>query len=147
MNQPDTTIMPAHEEMWAIVELMGHAQTAGRISRSPEWSGLLRVDVPDEHEGFSTEFYGERSIYRIKFVSEEIARAYAPSEREISAYDAPIITREQHHAVVRDLRLEISRLDNQVDELRRRLTSIPDRLDLPAPSPDEDEDDEQEIDF
>jgi len=138
MNQTDTTIMSANEEMWAIVELMGHGQTAGIISRPTEWGGLLRIEVPAEHGGFTTEFYGEKSIYRIKFVSEEIARAYAPSEREISIYDAPIITREKHEAIVRDLRLEIRRLDNIQAELRHRLTNIPDRL--PIPPSDEGDD-------
>src|SRR3990167_7851273 len=33
-------------EQWATVELMGHAQTSGRISRPSDCGGLLRVDVP-----------------------------------------------------------------------------------------------------
>ena len=88
-------------EMWATVELMGHGQTAGRISMPTEWGGLLRVDVPNSDGSYTTEFYGLRAVYRIKFTSEQIARAYAPQERDIVAYDAPIVTREQHEATVR----------------------------------------------
>jgi len=82
-------------EMWATVELMGHGQTAGRISMPTEWGGLLRVDVPIADGSYTTEFYGLRAVYRIKFTSEQIARAYAPQERE---------------ATVREHRLEINAL-------------------------------------
>lgn len=69
-------------DMWAIVELMGHGLTAGIIRKS-DLGGLLRVDVPI-NDGFRTEYYGEQAIYSIKVVSEEIARAYAVEEREIN---------------------------------------------------------------
>ena len=44
-------------EMWAIVELMGHGVTAG-IIRTSDLGGLLRVDVPIDGEGYRTEYYG-----------------------------------------------------------------------------------------
>lgn len=112
------------EEMWAIVELMGHGQTAGRVEKPTEWGGLMRVDVPGEDGSFRTEFYGMPAIYSVKFVSEEIARAYAPRKRDITAYDSPIITREQHDSVVRRLEAEQRELNMQVRELERRLTQI-----------------------
>lgn len=89
-------------EQWAIVDLMGHAQTAGRITNE---GGLLRVDVPQE-ESYRTEFYGMQAIYSIKIVSEEIARAYAKRVPiDITyVYNAPIITREQHEQIVAELR-------------------------------------------
>lgn len=112
------------DEMWATVELMGHGQTAGRISMPMEWGGMLRVDVPDDNGGYTTEFYGLRAIYRVKFVSEQIARAYAPKERDIVSYDTPIVTREQHEAKVSRLRDESYDLRRQVQELERRLTTV-----------------------
>ena len=126
----ENRIIQTQEEMWAIVELMGHGQTAGRVEKPTEWGGLMRVDVPDD-DGYRTEFYSMSAIYSVKFVSEEIARAYAPKKREITAYDTPIVTREQHEAVVRDLRHEQGELRSQVYELERRLTQV---NALPAPT-------------
>lgn len=110
-------------EMWATVELMGHGQTAGRISRPSDWGGLLRVDVPDG-DGYRTEFYGLAAIYAVKFTSEEIARAYAQRVVEISPYDTPIVTREQHESTVGRLQREVYKLESQNRELERRLTSV-----------------------
>lgn len=111
------------QEMWAVVELMGHAQTAGRISKPGDWGNLLRVDVPTE-DGYNTEFYGISAVYRIKFVSEEIARAYAPKERDVVAYDTPIVTREQHEAAMRRIEADNSQLRREIRELQSRLTAV-----------------------
>jgi len=126
----ENRIIQTQEEMWAIVELMGHGQTAGRIEKPTEWGGLMRVDVPDD-DGYRTEFYSMSAIYSVKFVSEEIARAYAPRKRKITAYDTPIVTREQHEAAVRELRSERNDLQRQIHELERRLTQV---NGLPAPT-------------
>ena len=121
--QAENQVIQAQEEMWAIVELMGHGQTAGRVEKPTEWGGLMRVDVPDE-DGSRTEFYSMSAIYSVKFVGEEIARAYAPRKRDITAYDTPIVTRDQHEAVTRELQREGSDLRSQVHELKRRLTQV-----------------------
>lgn len=131
------------QEQWAIVELMGHAQTAGLI-RTSDLGGLLRLDVPME-EGFRTEYYGNASIYAIRIVSEEIARAFAKPDRDICAYDVPIVPRAEYEEALRKSRNEKMRLERENEVLRRRLTSVP--LDpaevqgraLPGPSEDEDE--------
>lgn len=118
--------------MWAVVELMGHAQSAGRISRPADFGGLLRVDVPLNGNGdYRTEYYGMTAIYSVKVVSEEIVRAYAIPKKAIVAYDTPIITREQYEKVVYDLERNRNALIHQVDELKRRLTSV---NALPAPN-------------
>lgn len=111
---------------WAIVELMGHAQTAGRIEMDHE---LLRVDVPFG-EGFRTEYYGKAAIYKIAIVSEEIARACSTRQLPAMAFDAPIVTRDQHLAAMRHSESETERLRYRVAELERRLTAI---HALPAP--------------
>ncbi len=92
----------------------------------------MRVDVP-EGDGFKTEFYGLGAIYAVRFTSEQIARAFARRTPEIVAYDAPIVTREQHEAVVERLESRNSRLREEIDELRRRLISV---RALPAPEED-----------
>lgn len=106
-------------EMWAIVELMGHAQTAG-IVRKSDLGGLLRIDVP-LGDGFRTEYYGEQAIYAIRVVSEEIARAYAMPEREICSYNEPIVPRAEYEEALRKAR-------NQNDELRHYNKTLQDRL-------------------
>lgn len=111
-------------DMWATVELMGHAQTAGRISRPADFGGLLRVDVPIENGQFRSEFYGMAAIYAIRIVSEEIARAYVRPVRGVISYDAPIVTREQHEAVVRQAEMLNYELREKVRELERRLTAV-----------------------
>ena len=112
------------QDMWATVELMGHAQTAGRISRPADFGGLLRVDVPIEDGMFRSEFYGMSAIYAIRIVSEEIARAYVRPIRGVISYDAPIVTREQHESTVRQMEQINYDLRDRVRELERRLTTV-----------------------
>jgi hypothetical protein len=114
--------MTEHQnEMWAVVELMGHGRTAG-IIRTSDLGGLLRVDVPIE-DGYRTEYYGEAAIYSIKVVSEEIARAYALPERDIVAYDEPIVPRAQFEEALRQARRMNASLAYHLETLQRRLTA------------------------
>ena len=110
-------------DVWAKVELMGHAQTAGRISRPADWGGLLRVDVPDG-DAYRTEFYGLQAVYSIKLVSEEIARALATPIREELAYDAPIITREKHESKMREAYVQARQLQSRIEILELRLIAV-----------------------
>ena len=86
--------MSENNDSWAVIELMGHVTVAGRVTKPGEYGGLWQVDVP-EGDTFRTEFFGSQSVYRIRIVSEEIARAYARPGHEIIEYDAPIVTREE----------------------------------------------------
>lgn len=128
--------MVEQQEQWATVDLMGHAQTAGRIAME---NGLLRVDVPNG-DTYRTEFYGMAAIYSIKIVSEQIARAYGHVSHDVVAYDTPIVTRDQHQAVVGRLENEAAGLRAQVRQLERRLTAV---NALPAPREDDDSDDDE----
>jgi len=68
-------------ESWAIVELFGHNQIAGKCSeQNIAGTNMLRVDVPetDEQPPF-TRFLGSGAIYAINPVTEEIARHWARS--------------------------------------------------------------------
>jgi hypothetical protein len=126
--------MAENNDSWAIVELMGHVALAGRVTKPGEYGGLWQIDVPDG-ETFRTEFFGSQSVYRIRMVSEEIARGYARPSRDIIAYDAPIITRGEHEAIV--------------ERLRERLREVEGKLyALPAGQVEtwEDESDEEESD-
>lgn len=111
-------------EQWAVVELMGHARTAGRISRPSDWGGLLRVDVP-EKEGYRTEYYGMPAIYAVRLVSEEIARAYAGQVVDAPmSFDVPIVTRDQYNAGMDQARRQLTRAQERINELERRLTAV-----------------------
>ena len=142
MGTEDSMTETRTTEQWAIVELMGHAQTAGMI-RTSDLGGLLRLDVPMA-EGFRTEYYGNAAIYAIRIVSEEIARAFAKPDREISAYDVPIVPRAEYEEALRKSRDHLRRLERENEALRHRLTAV---VDLPAlPEPAGDEDDDQDSD-
>jgi hypothetical protein len=68
-------------EAWAIIELFGHNQIAGKCTeQNIAGSNMLRVDVPEtsEHPAF-TRFLGNGAIYAINPVTEEIARHWANS--------------------------------------------------------------------
>lgn len=110
-------------EQWAVIDLMGHVRTAGRI----EMGALVRVDVP-VGDTYRTEFYGMAAIYSIKIVSEEIARASAPDSPDIMAYDAPIITRAEHEA-------ELNAVQQRNDSLARKLREMERRLPAPDNEP------------
>jgi len=121
----------SENELWATIDLMGHAQTAGRISRPQDWGGLLRVDVPLGEDTYRTEYYGMQAIYSIRLVSEEIARAYARPVQASLAYDAPIVTREQHQAAMRQATESVDHLRGRIRVLEGRLTAV---RGLPEPS-------------
>lgn len=110
-------------DSWAVVDLMGHVTIAGRITKPGEYGGLWQIDIP-EGDSFRSEFFGSQSVYRIRMVSEEIARAYAGPAHDIVAYDTPIITREEHMQQMQRAREEYQRLQHEVNELRNRLTRV-----------------------
>jgi len=127
-----------NNEQWAIVELMGHAQTAGKI-RTSDLGGLLRLDVPMA-DGFRTEYYGNAAIYAIRIVSEEIARAFARPDRDICAYDVPIVPRAEFEEALRKSREQMRHLEHENEVLRHRLTAVPEVPALPsAKDPTEDQ--------
>lgn len=116
--------MDKNNDSWAIVELMGHVALSGRVTKPGEYGGLWQIDVP-EGESFRTEFFGSQSVYRIRIVSEEIARGYARPNHEIIAYDAPIITREEHLAEIERYREMNNSLRRRLEETERKLFALP----------------------
>ncbi len=129
-DQPNPQSNP--NTSWAIVALMGHTELAGQLTRPGEFGGLWQLDIPDENNngGFRTEFFGSSAVFRIRLVSEEIARAYASSlHKTVIEYSAPIITRSEHMSIVEQLR-------EQIYDLKQRLA-------LPAPGRDDDDYDDE----
>lgn len=110
-------------EVWARVALMGHVELAGRLSKPTEWGGLFQLDIPNG-DSFATRLFSSQAVYNIEIVSEAIARAYATQAHQIIAYDAPIVTREEHQAALSRAERENTRLHAQVRELENRLTAV-----------------------
>jgi hypothetical protein len=125
-------------DTWAIAELMGHLTLAGRITKPGDNGGLWQIDIPDT-DSFHTEFFGSQSVYRIRIVSEQIARAYV-SHHEMIEYNAPILTREEHESKMDLAREVISQLRKKVEKLQLALPPG-DRLEDPAEDDDQEEDD------
>jgi len=142
-DQPSNQTTP---ESWAIVELMGHVAIAGRVTKPGEYGGLWQIDIPTG-DTFRTEFFGSQSVYRIRMVSEEIARAYAP-RHQVLEYAAPIVTREEHESAMQRMREKVIEAVDQVQKLRIQLGT---GNALPAGSPYEDDhdptDDEDDAPF
>lgn len=67
--------------IWAVVELFGHVRIAGRITEVEHFGGkMARLDVPDG-DGFVTEFFGHSAVFRIRPVTEDVARAVADANK------------------------------------------------------------------
>ena len=76
-------------EAWAVVEILGHKQAAGRVTEEEiAGSKFLRVDVP-ENNGFAayTTYYGASSVYAIHPCAEEYARQAAA---QLGRYSTPL---------------------------------------------------------
>lgn len=127
-------------DMWCVVELMGHDTTAG-IMRTSEIGGLMKLDVPMD-DGFRTEFIGPGAVFRIRVVSEEIARVYARPERGIIAYDEPIVPRAEYETALQRGRNMIEQLQDRVRVLSSRLTAVNALPNPPLAEPHEDEEEE-----
>lgn len=82
-------------DSWAIVELFGHSQIAGRVSEQViAGQAFIRVDVPgfeDAGDGAFTRFFGGTAVYSITPVSEAVARMAADQMRvkPVSVYMMP----------------------------------------------------------
>ncbi len=79
----ETTERDRPQDLWAIVEVMGHSRYAGRVS---EYTGLgvplVRVEVPEtEEEPAFEKLLGAASIFRVTPCTEDVARRAAESLR------------------------------------------------------------------
>ncbi len=142
MSENTDTLRQAQGETWAIAELMGHLTLAGRVTKPGELGGLWQIDIP-EGDGFRSEFFGSQSVYRLRVVSEAIARAYARPGHAVVEYDAPIVTRAEHEDALARARENYARVQYENEQLRRRLTAVnalppPDQDSLPGLEADDD---------
>lgn len=71
--------MTDKNELWAIVEVMGHARYAGRVSEYTELGvPLVRVEIPETQASPACEkLLGASSIFRITPCTEEAAKVAA----------------------------------------------------------------------
>ena len=79
-------------EIWAVLELMGHVKLAGKVSQEEMFGAKMgRIEIPNGEGGFTTQFFGGGSVYRMTPVSEEVARAVAANHKPqpISPWELP----------------------------------------------------------
>ena len=64
---------------WAIVELMGHVKIAGYLTEEERFGAKMgRLEIPRaDPPGYTTQFFGGSSVYRITPTTEGIARKIA----------------------------------------------------------------------
>lgn len=73
-------------DQWAILELMGHVRLAGRVTEETHFGAALgRIDIP-VGDGFTTQYFGGSSVYRITPTTEEIARSVAARNQPEPVY-------------------------------------------------------------
>lgn len=92
-------------ETWAIVELMGHIRLAGRITEEEKFGSKMgRLDIPTA-DGFITQYFGGGSVYRITFVTEEVARHVCKSitVAPVNVWDFPKQIADKPTNVTRDI--------------------------------------------
>lgn len=84
-------------ESWAIIEIFGHTQIAGKVSEaSIGGCSFIRVDVPEcDGKPAFTKFYGNGAIYSMTPCAEEVAllaiksirhapiNVYIPAQRQL----------------------------------------------------------------
>jgi len=104
MNEATAT-EPAYEG-WAIVELMGHRQTAGKVVEvQMAGSTMLRIDTPGRDGAtITSQFYGGSAIYCLTPCDETTARqaledAYSlpPAVRLAIRQQESSVTAIEHH--------------------------------------------------
>lgn len=79
-------------ESWAILEMMGHIRTAGKVSEETRFGAVLgRCDVPGPDDTWTTFYFGGSSIFRVTPCSEEAARAVAKGNQPapVHTYELP----------------------------------------------------------
>lgn len=68
-------------ETWAVLELMGHVRTAGRVSEVELFGVKMgRIEIPNG-DGWVTQFFGGSSVYRLTPCGEAEARAVAAANQ------------------------------------------------------------------
>lgn len=92
----DEQKQPESFGVWGILELMGHVKMAGFITEEERFGVKMgRIDVPaSDGDEALTQYFGGSSIYRLTPVTEEIARAFAISNRPrpVTVYQLPSLS-------------------------------------------------------
>jgi hypothetical protein len=126
----------AQVEGWAIVDLMGHLRMGGYVSEVDfGGSRVGRIDVPAEgEEPASTHLFGGQSIYRLTFVTEEMARLVARRNpvRPIEEWDFRQDAKKRLEAsaledLQRDARRELVQEQREKEAIRTALERIAER--------------------
>jgi len=107
-------------DVWGVVELMGHVRLAGKVTEEEKFGTKMgRIDIP-QGDGFITQYFGGHSVYRITFVTEEVARhvCKSTSAAPVSVWDFPKQLAESRHEaeVVRSGEFDVDHDDDRDDD-------------------------------
>ncbi len=79
--------MEANFDQWCILELMGHRRLAGKVTDAVIGGGaFLRIDIPTNNDGCTTQYYSPGSVYCITPTTEEVARMVARQSQPAPVY-------------------------------------------------------------
>lgn len=109
------TQIEQQQGQWAIVEIIGRKVVAGYISQAVQFGfPMLRIDVPatSVFSAFTQE-YGAQAIYAITYVSEQVARMMAESNKV-----NPVTVYVPDLAEMQRAQLENKRLHDEIRQLR-----------------------------
>lgn len=111
-------------DVWAIVELMGHARIAGHVTeRSVAGQNMLQVNVPaTPMRPAFTRLFGGGAIYAITPVDEETCKLHCEAH-----VDSPVTSFDGQQVIRRE-----------VDKRLKQLNAAP----IPTRSDDDDDDDD-----
>lgn len=109
---------------WAIIQLFGHKTIAGFVSKSDMLGqAMLRIDVPaTTAQPAFTQLYGDKAVYSVTFVSEEVARktAEAVQVNPINVYTPDLITVQQYEKTMQQYEKDVGELRCQLYRVTSR---------------------------
>jgi hypothetical protein len=85
--------------------LLGHVKVAGLVTEETHFGTALgRIDIPNAEGGFTTQYFGGSSVYRLTPTTEAIARSVAARNQPTPAHrwELPALPAQQQAEEVGD---------------------------------------------
>ncbi|MEM1043517.1 MAG: hypothetical protein AAGI91_12920 [Bacteroidota bacterium] len=128
-------------DQWAVVELMGHQQTVGRVTEAQFPAGFVRIDVFDTDPGpegkdaspVFTRVVAPSAVYAINPVSREIAIGLSKrwTPRPVAAYEIRQLGPADENAIADAIEADIDDYDPTIDPDHAAFDEYPDDEGIP----------------
>ena len=112
-------VAPAQDFGWSILELMGHRRLGGRVQEATiAGAGVIRIDVPNEEGGETTQFYAPGALFSLTPTTEAVARAVARTNQPapVSRFELEAPRRTDPPGGTYELELEERRQDREREQ-------------------------------